>query len=395
MAIVQSALSKTFERFFDSEKAGGLVLIVATMVSLILANSPVAHGYLGIWQLHIGGLSVEHWINDGLMAVFFLLIGLELERELYNGELSTLRNALLPVLGAAGGIAAPALIHFWLNGGTPNQAGIGIPMATDIAFALGVLALLGPRVPPSLKIFLAALAVMDDLGAIVVIAVFYTAQLSLPYLLGALAVFVVLICMNRYLRIMALTPYLLGGALMWVLMLKSGVHTTIAGVLLAFAIPFSRKTDDESSPSHRLEHMLHKPVAFVILPIFALANTGIAIGSDWASQLISANSIGILAGLVAGKPLGITLVCFLAVLMRVSVLPQGLGWRHIVGAGLLAGIGFTMSIFITNLAFTGQPELINASKMAILCASVLAGVLGFVWLSFSRSPENRVDTSLA
>ncbi|MCA7086404.1 Na+/H+ antiporter NhaA [Cupriavidus sp. DB3] len=386
MAIVQRRLSNTFQRFFESEKAGGILLIVCTVISLILANSPIGDQYLHLWHVKVASLSVEHWINDALMAIFFLLIGLELERELYNGELSSLRNALLPIVAAAGGIAVPALIHFGFNGGTPTQAGIGIPMATDIAFALGVLALLGSRVPASLKVFLTALAVMDDLGAIIVIALFYTAELAFVYLVGALAVFGVLLFMNRVLRVMSLIPYLLGGALMWFLMLKSGVHATIAGVLLAFAIPFSARQDDAASPSHRLEHVLHRPVAFVILPIFALANTGIVIGSDWAQELASSNSLGILAGLVVGKPLGITIVSFLAVAIGICKLPLDLRWRHVFGAGLLGGIGFTMSIFITNLAFTGEPGVINASKMAILLASLSAGVLGFVWLKLFGKP---------
>ncbi|ESJ19942.1 sodium:proton antiporter [Cupriavidus sp. HPC(L)] len=386
MAIVQRRLSNTFQRFFESEKAGGILLIACTVVSLILANSPVGDQYLHLWHVKVAGLSVEHWINDALMAIFFLLIGLELERELYNGELSSLRNALLPIVAAAGGIAVPALIHFGFNGGTPTQAGIGIPMATDIAFALGVLALLGSRVPASLKVFLTALAVMDDLGAIIVIALFYTAELAFVYLAGALAVFAALLVMNRVLRVMSLIPYLLGGVLMWFLMLKSGVHATIAGVLLAFAIPFSARQDDAASPSHRLEHFLHRPVAFVILPIFALANTGIVIGSDWAQELASSNSLGILAGLVVGKPLGITLVSFVAVAIGLCKLPLDLRWRHVLGAGLLGGIGFTMSIFITNLAFTDAPAVINASKMAILLASLSAGVLGFAWLKLFGKP---------
>ncbi|HYC43346.1 MAG TPA: Na+/H+ antiporter NhaA [Noviherbaspirillum sp.] len=386
MAVIQRKLSNTFKRFFESEKAGGVLLIVCTVISLILANSAVGEDYLGVWHLKFAGLTVEHWINDALMAIFFLLIGLELERELHNGELSNFKNALLPIFAAIGGIFVPALIHFGLNGGTPTQAGIGIPMATDIAFALGALALLGSRVPASLKIFLTALAVMDDLGAIIVIALFYTAELSFAYLLGAIAVLVLLVCMNRFLRIMALAPYLAGGAIMWVLMLKSGVHATIAGVLLAFAIPFSAKQDDEASPSHRLEHILHKPVAFIILPVFALANTGIIIGSDWSQELASANSLGILMGLVIGKPLGITLLSFLAVAIGICRLPIDLRWRHVFGAGLLGGIGFTMSIFITNLAFTGQADVINASKMAILFASLTAGILGFAWLKIFGKP---------
>ncbi|GGC10569.1 hypothetical protein GCM10011572_35000 [Pseudoduganella buxea] len=293
---------------------------------------------------------------------------------------------MLPIVAAAGGIVIPALIHFLFNRGTATQAGIGIPMATDIAFALGVLALLGSRVPASLKVFLTALAVMDDLGAIIVIAVFYTADLSFLYLLGAFAVFAGLLATNRVLRNISLWPYLLGGALMWFLMLKSGVHATIAGVLLAFAIPYSSTEDDVTSPSHRLEHVLHKPVAFLILPVFALANTGIAIGAGWAQELLSANSLGILLGLVLGKPVGIFLFSFGAVLLGLCRLPLDLSWRHVLGAGLLGGIGFTMSIFITNLAYTGAAGVINASKMAILLGSLVAGTLGFLWLKFLGAP---------
>ncbi|CAH0179871.1 Na(+)/H(+) antiporter NhaA [Massilia sp. Bi118] len=393
MTIVQRALSQTFTRFFESEKAGGIVLIACTAISLLLANSPLGQDYLHFWHLQVAGLSMELWVNDALMAIFFLLIGLELERELYCGELSNFRNALLPILAAAGGIAAPALIHFMWNHGLPSQAGVGIPMATDIAFALGVLALLGKRVPASLKVFLTALAVMDDLGAIVVIALFYTNGLSLAYLGGALGVFAVLLLMNKRLRIVALAPYLAGGALMWFLMLKSGVHATIAGVLLAFAIPFSSTQDDARSPSHRLEHVLHFPVAFLILPIFALANTGIVIGTGWVEDLMSPNSLGIIAGLVLGKPLGITLTCLAAVLLGLCRLPLDLSWRHVAGAGILGGIGFTMSIFITNLAFTADPGIVNASKMAILVASLTAGLAGFTWLKlFGQPTAADVDT---
>lgn len=386
MTTISGTLSKSFQRFYLSKKAGGIVLIACTVISLLLANSPAGAAYLSLWQMKLAGLTVEHWVNDGLMAIFFLLIGLELERELYNGELSNFRNALLPIVAAIGGIAAPALIHFVLNSGTPTQPGIGIPMATDIAFALGVLALLGSRVPASLKIFLSALAVMDDLGAIIVIAVFYTAQVSFAYLLAALAVFGLLLSMNRVWRITLVLPYLVGGALMWVLMLKSGVHATIAGVLLAFAIPFSAQQDDEHSPSHRLEDALHTPVAFLILPIFAFANTGIILSADWAQGLASSNSLGILLGLVIGKPLGILLLCFTAVTIGICKLPLDLRWRHVFGAGLLGGIGFTMSIFIANLAFPGQASLVDASKIAILVASLIAGVIGFTWLKVFGKP---------
>lgn len=387
MGIVQRKLSKSFKAFFDSEKSSGIMLIVCTVVSLILANSRFGTGYLGLWRSYFGGLTVEHWVNDALMAIFFLLIGLELKRELWNGELSSFRNALLPIFAALGGVAVPALIHLLFNAGTPTQSGVGIPMATDIAFALGALALLGNRVPASLKVFVVAFAVIDDLVAIIVIALFYTAELSVFYLAGALTVWVMLIVCNRFFKVMSLAPYLIGGTLMWFLMLKSGVHATIAGVLLAFAIPFSAKEDDEDAPSHKLEHFLHKPVAFVILPIFALANTGIVIGAGWSENLMSANSSGIIGGLVLGKPLGITLVSFVVVSIGICRLPLDLNWRHIFGAGLLGGIGFTMSIFITNLAFVGRAETINASKMAILLASLTAGTVGFLWLKLMGQPE--------
>ncbi len=393
MSVVQRKLSKTFKEFIESGKSGGILLIICTVISLTITNSPIGANYISVWQIYVGGLSLEHWINDLLMAIFFLLIGLELERELYNGELSNFKNALLPLFASLGGLAAPALIHFSLNAGTETQAGIGIPMATDIAFALGVLAILGSRVPASLKVFLTALAVMDDLGAIIVIAIFYTAQLSVVYLIGALAIWVLLIVLNRFGRVLSLIPYLIGGALMWFLMLKSGVHATIAGVLLAFAIPFSAKQDDEESPSHRLEHLLHKPVAFIILPIFALANTAIVIGAGWTQDLATANSLGIIGGLVLGKPLGITILSFVAVYFGISRLPLDLNWKHVFGAGLLGGIGFTMSIFITNLAFVGGAEVINDSKMAILAASLIAGTIGFAWLKiFGKPKDTDTDT---
>ena len=385
MGVTQPTLSKTFNEFFNSEKSSGVFLVICTVISILIANSPLGAGYLAFWQRSLAGLSIEHWINDALMAIFFLLIGLELERELYSGELSSLKKALLPMFAALGGMIVPALIHFLLNRETPTQSGVGIPMATDIAFALGVLAILGKRIPAALKVFVVAFAVIDDLGAIVVIALFYTSKLSTTYLAAAMAVWVLLGAMNRFMRVMSLTPYLIGGALMWFLMLKSGIHATIAGVMLAFAIPYSARADDEQSPSHRLEHALHRPVAFVILPLFALANTAIVIGAHWLQDLSSANSLGILAGLAVGKPVGVLLLCVAAVSSGVARLPEGLGWRHVFGAGVLGGIGFTMSIFIANLAFAHDAAAINASKMAILAASVLSGALGLLWFrSFAK-----------
>ncbi|CAN5272213.1 Na+/H+ antiporter NhaA [soil metagenome] len=390
MSVVKRKLTKSYNEFFDSEKASGIFLIVCTIVSLLMANVLIGGKYLDFWHLYVGGLSIEHWINDGLMAIFFLLIGLELKRELYKGELSNFKNALLPIFAAVGGLGLPALIHFLFNKGMPTQAGIGIPMATDIAFALGVLALLGSRVPASLKIFLTALAVMDDLGAIIVIAVFYTAKLSTGYLFAAMIVFGLLSLLNKA-KVMSLIPYLIGGAMMWFFMLESGIHATIAGVLLAFTIPFTPITDDETSPSYKLEHFLHKPVAFGILPIFALANTGIIIGADWATSLVSPNSLGIIGGLILGKPVGVMLLSFIAVSVGICRLPLDLNWKHVLGAGFLGGIGFTMSIFITNLAFVGSTDIINASKMAILVASLIAGIIGFVWLKLSGQPKDDLD----
>ena len=393
--IINTRLSKTFNLFFESEKSSGILLIMCTVISLALANSIFGGDYLSFWRIYLGGLSIEHWVNDALMAIFFLLIGLELVRELKNGELSNLSNALLPIFAALGGIMVPALIHFSLNSGTPTQPGIGIPMATDIAFALGVLALLGKRVPASLKVLLTAIAVIDDLGAIIVIAVFYTATLKIMYLLGAIAVFGMLMALNRFFKILSLWPYLIGGVVMWSLMFSSGVHATIAGVLLAFTIPASAKVDDVPSPSHQLENFLHKPVAFIILPIFALANTGIVIGRDWAHSLTSANDLGIILGLVIGKPVGITLLCFIAVTIGICRLPSNLNFRIVFGAGILGGIGFTMSIFITNLAFTGQAELINSSKMAILIGSLTAGIIGLIWLKIFLPPTPTMDADRA
>ena len=377
------SLTDTFNRFVKSEQFGGALLLGCTVVSLALANSPVAADYLAFWHVMAGPLSIEHWINDALMAVFFLLIGLELERELYVGELSKLRNALLPAFAALGGMAAPALVHYALNAGTASQAGFGIPMATDIAFALAVLAILGPRVPPALKVFVVAFAVIDDLGAIALIAAVYTAKISLAHLFAALAIWILLIAFNRLLRVMTLWPYLLGGAVLWYCLLNAGIHASIAGVLLAFAIPFSARKPGEDSPSHRLEHRLHKPVAFVILPLFALANTGVPIDAQAVAQFAEPNNLGIMLGLVLGKPVGVIAMCLVAVTCRVSSLPADVRWSHIAGAGLLGGIGFTMSIFITNLAFAGSAALVNSSKLAVLVASLAAGAAGLIWLKLA------------
>lgn len=369
-------LTKLFKEFFDSEKAGGLILIFATALSLILANSQWQSSYTEFWATDWGGHSITHWINDGLMTIFFLLIGLELEREIYEGELSDIRNASLPLFAALGGMLVPAGIFMMLNYGLPTQSGTGIPMATDIAFAIGILSLLGNKVPASLKVFLIALAVIDDLGAIVVIAIFYSASISLSNLMIALGIYAVLILLNR-LKVCNMIPYLIGGILMWYFMLHSGVHATITGVLLAFAIPFGKSID--KSPSYKIQHFLHKPVAFFILPLFAVANTGIVIKSGWQDGLLEMGSLGIIAGLVIGKPLGISLFSYLAVKFKLSKLPTELKWGNIIGVGFLGGIGFTMSIFITLLAYTDM-DMANNAKISILVGSVFAAIIGLVWL---------------
>lgn len=377
--------TKLFKEFFDSEKAGGLVLIACTILSLVLTNSPIGTDYQLFFQSKFAGLSVEHWINDGLMAVFFLLIGLELEREIYIGELSKIKDALLPLLGAVGGILLPAGIFLMFNYGTETQSGAGIPMATDIAFALGILSLLGNKVPTSLKVFLTALAVIDDLCAIIIIAIFYTKTLLWINLFIALFIFCLLLVLNR-LKVRNLIPYLLGGIAMWYFMLHSGVHATITGVLLAFAIPFGN--GDEKSTSYILQHFLHKPVAFIVLPIFALANTAIVVSGDITQTLTENNSLGIALGLIVGKPLGIFVLTFLAVTLGLCQLPSDLNWKSIFGVGLLAGIGFTMSIFITLLAFDNE-TIINNSKLVILLSSLTAGLLGFISLRQTLSKSAR------
>lgn len=383
-------LTKLFNDFFDSEKAGGLVLVFVTVLSLLIANSSSQTAYIDFWQFNIAGHGLVHWINDGLMTIFFLLIGLELEREIYNGELSKIKNAALPLFGALGGMLVPVGVFFLFNFGTQTQAGAAIPMATDIAFAIGVLSLLGDRVPVSLKIFLTALAVIDDLGAIMVIAIFYTSSISLLYLFIALGIWIGLLMLNR-LKIHNLIPYLIGGIVMWYFMLHSGVHATITGVLLAFAIPFGK--GDEQSTSYQLQHFLHKPVAFFILPLFAAANTCIVIGSDSVSGLGEASSLGIMAGLIIGKPLGICLFSFIGVALGFCALPTDLKWKNMVGVGFLGGIGFTMSIFITILAFD-DPKIISYSKIAILIASLIAGVVGFIILKLTLGSENKIESPL-
>ncbi len=374
--------SNFFNEFFNSEKAGGLILLIATIISLTITNLSFGHQYYHFWHKEIFGASILHWVNDGLMVIFFLLVGLELKREIFEGELSNIKKASLPVIAAFGGMIIPATIYALINIPTGNFRGAGIPMATDIAFAIGVLSLAGKRVSMSLKIFLTALAVIDDLGAILVIALFYSKTLNLLYLGGSLLVALILFAFNR-LKINKLFVYIIGGILMWYLMLNSGVHSTIAGVILAFLIPTS-KDKSKRSLSENLEHRINKPVAFIILPIFALANTSIIINAMSFTELLNYNDIGIMAGLLLGKPIGILLFSYLGIKMKICALPDKLHLYDLIGVSILGGIGFTMSIFITFLAFDTSLIMIDSSKIAIISSSTIAGIIGYFWLILSN-----------
>lgn len=372
-------LSKLYTDFTNSEKASGIILLLCTVLSLTLSNSSSGQNYLHLFHFEIAHKPIEFWVNDGLMTVFFLLVGLEIEREVYIGELSNIRKSLLPIIAALGGMLVPALIHFSMNSGTSTQSGFGIPMATDIAFSLAVLSLLGKKVPASLKVFLTALAIIDDLGAIVVIALFYSKGFSLLYFAMAMGLFGLMLILNR-LKVYRIWLYLIIGMVMWFCMYRSGIHATITGVLLAFAIPFGK--GDEDSISYRLQHKLHLPVAFIILPLFALANTAIKIPSGILDDLSTPNSYGIIYGLLVGKPVGVFLFSILGISIGWCTLPEGLKKRHILLTGLLAGIGFTMSIFITLLAYNDS-AIITTSKVAIIVGSVASAILGYFGLRYT------------
>ncbi|KAA3448857.1 Na+/H+ antiporter NhaA [Mesorhizobium sp. SARCC-RB16n] len=367
-----------FREFLDSEAAGGIILMAAAALALIVANSPLAGTYFAVLHAYLGPLSVSHWVNDGLMAVFFLLVGLEIKREMLDGQLSTWPRRVLPGIAAAGGMVVPALVYVAVNSNNPAAlSGWAIPTATDIAFALGVLSLLGSRVPASLKVFLTALAIIDDLGAVIIIAIFYTSGLSLAYLGAALAVIAVLVVLNR-MRVMMLVPYLVLGAILWVLVLKSGVHATLAGVALALTIPLERSAGlgHDHSPLHRLEHGLHKLVAFIVIPIFGFANAGVSLAGLSVSALIEPLTLGVAAGLVVGKLVGVFGSSALAIRFGLADLPAHAGWLHMIGISLLCGIGFTMSLFIGLLAFASDVALQDAVKVGILAGSFIAALLG-------------------
>lgn len=426
-----SRLSR-FLDFFRTEASGGMLLLACAVAALIWANSPFGASYFALWDtlvtVGVGGFVLSKplllWINDGLMAVFFFLIGLEIKREVLAGELRNPRGAAFALVAAIGGMAVPALLYTAFNAGLPTMPGWGIPMATDIAFALGVLALLGSRVPVVLKIFLTALAIVDDLGAVIVIALFYTAELSVPALLVAGGFLAVLVIVNR-LGVQHTLVYVLLGIGLWLAVLQSGVHATVAGVALALTIPAVRRVDGPSfmetaqgalatfsahvrpgnrlltpeqsdavhtleevvkgtdTPLTRLEHALHGPVAFFIIPVFALANAGVALGGDFGAMVSSPVALGIIVGLVIGKAAGVFGFAWLAVKTGIAGMPRGATWAQIFGVSALCGIGFTMSIFIATLAFPGQPELIDTAKLGIVIGSLASGILG--WILLTRS----------
>jgi NhaA family Na+:H+ antiporter len=365
----------------DNEASGGLVLMGAAALALVLANSPLSEAYFGALHTYLGPLSVQHWINDGLMAIFFLFVGLEIKREFLDGQLASWPRRALPGIAAAGGMAVPALIYAAFNWNDPaTLRGWAIPSATDIAFALGVLSLLGDRVPSSLKVFLAALAIIDDLGAVLIIAVFYTGNLSVLDLGLAAAVVVALVALNRA-GVLRLWPYLLLGAVLWLLVLRSGVHATIAGVALALTIPLQaepgRPDAMRASPLHRLEHGLHNWVAFLIVPVFGLANAGLSFAGLTTDALVDHLTLGVAFGLVFGKLVGVFGSAALVIRLGLADLPMGAGWLQMVGVSLLCGIGFTMSLFIGMLAFAGDPLLQDEVKVGILLGSLAAGLVGW------------------
>jgi NhaA family Na+:H+ antiporter len=419
------------QEFLHQEASGGLLLLGCAAIAVLWANSPWPGGYHALWQVKLtfglGGYSLakplQLWINDGLMAIFFFVVGLELKREVLVGELASVRQAMLPVMAAVGGMVAPALLYFALNGGGPGDHGWGIPMATDIAFALGILALL--KAPAPLRIFLTALAIVDDLGAVLVIALFYTAGLAWTSLLLGLGLLALAVLANRA-GVRHPLVYAVLGVGVWVAFLKSGVHATIAGVLMALTIPsrprltieqlaergraaleevtarttvschpdercqaalqaLERGVQEVESPLQRLEHSLHPWVAFLIVPVFALANAGVTLGGDLVSSLTDEVSLGIVLGLAAGKQIGVTLGAWIAVKLGMADLPGGVDWRQIHGVGCLAGIGFTMSLFIAGLAF-GSTPLLEVAKLGILLASLISGFLGWILLRSRTAP---------
>ena len=391
--VIDNALRKTTDgisTFLKMESAGGLLLMAAAVIALIFSNSPLRHAYDDLLQIPVevrfGSFAVAKplllWINDGLMAIFFLLVGLEVKREVIEGELSTPAQVVLPVVAGVGGMVVPALIYLIINRGNGAALnGWAIPTATDIAFALGILSLLGDRVPVSLKIFLTAVAIADDLGAIVIIALFYTADLSITMLLFAVGAVAVLIALNL-LKITRIAPYVIVGVILWVFVLKSGVHATLAGVAIAFAVPLKTRDAQGHAPLHQLEHSLHPWVAFGVLPIFAFANAGVSFAGVTIAALAAPLPLGIAAGLFVGKLVGVCGASAALVRLGLARLPEGVSWRQLVGVAALCGVGFTMSLFIGSLAFEG-PEYFTPLRLGVIAGSTLSGVAGYLFLRFA------------
>jgi NhaA family Na+:H+ antiporter len=380
-------ITASFRSFIESEAAGGIILMAVAALALILANSPLRGEYFGILKTYIGGLSVLHWVNDALMAVFFLLVGLEIKREMISGQLSNWSRRALPGFAAVGGMIVPALIFLAFNQGETSR-GWAIPSATDIAFSLGVLSLLGSRVPLSLKVFLTALAIIDDLGAVIIIALFYTEGLNIPALAGVAAVFTILMIMNM-MGIIRLWAYLVLGVILWILVFKSGIHATIAGVLLALAIPMQGLKGEADSPLLQLEHAIQPWVGFLIVPIFGFANAGVSFGGVSLANLGDPVPLGVAAGLFVGKQVGVFAFAWLAIKLRLAERPSGASWLQMYGVATLCGIGFTMSLFIGLLAFANSPLLQDETKLGVLLGSLLSALFGAFLLSLSSSRSRR------
>ena len=385
-------ITKYFKNFFNNFQSSGILLVLCVVVSLLIANSSFGRGYQYFWNKEIGTdflhlkYPISIWINDGLMAIFFLLVGLEIKREIVEGELSDIKNAFLPILGALGGMLVPMAIYLGINHNTDYVRGWGIPMATDIAFSLAVISMLGNRVPSAIKIFLTALAIVDDLGAIIVIAVFYSGNIDWWYLLYSAGIVSILIGLN-YFKVKNTIFYLVPGVVLWYFMHHSGIHATISGVILALTIP-TNSSSDIPSPLEGLKDKLHLPVNYLIMPIFALANTNIEFHSGMVDGLFTELGLGIILGLFIGKMLGISLFSFIAIRLKISSLPQGSNWRQMIGTCFLGGIGFTMSIFVAGLSFRDELDYQSLAKFAILMASIISGVAGYFILSLGSMKKS-------
>ena len=382
-------ITNYFKKFFQIAQSSGNLLIICVILSLLIANSSLGSNFQELLDFKLGSYSISLWINDGLMTIFFLLVGLEIKREILEGELSSFKNATLPIFAALGGMLVPAAIFYFFNQGSKYENGWGIPMATDIAFSLAIISMLGKRVPVSIKIFLTALAIVDDLGAIVVIAIFYTEKIETTYLLLCGLVLFILIILNFF-KVKRHIFYLIPGVFLWYFMHHSGIHATIAGVLLAFTIP-TNESDTEISPLEKLEEKLHTPVNYFIMPLFALANTNIKFHNGMVDGLFTNFGYGIILGLALGKVIGINLFSFIAIKLKLSDLPNNSKWSQMLGAGLLAGIGFTMSIFIALLSYKGELEIQEEAKFAILVASAISGFMGYFLLKAISYKHNSLD----